>query len=506
MSDVAQRLPPPNRAAARRILSFLYSAVIQDAPNRLALPWYRLLPSPQCAPLSSLSSRTSFLFPHTSQDVSMKSSSEIRLYVPITLLLLKISFMSRSPSNDRRAVANMLAVAIGPSILRGGGPVDPVVILRDAAQWRDAVSACLCHAEEVFAHSCWFLGPWLGVYSLECLESVAPIEVAATFTVKGGVGSLSELEIDATGIRWAGNKAKPGSEVNASHWERNRDVQDYNPSMVVAAKFEDDTVIFSFEGSGPWQGMSTVEQIVIEPNPNGGLQERVVRRFEGRYMKPLRWEAALDDWGRKLVNEKWEDRKHAMMLHELWTLTFPEDDAPSKVHDDWRRLGFSSSPREDFSGDGGMLCLDVLIHLGEHHNPKYKAMLKRSQGVDDSDSYPFARTVIRVFGELLKSLKVVGEAAGDEIGGAWELHGKETVACRRSLGVFLLAGGNEQEPADISHAGNAFGRVLAAAMTALDATWVTSPRSAGALDIAIGNGVSAGVAALRSLRPQVQDH
>lgn len=124
-------------------------------------------------------------------------------------------------------------------------------------------------------------------------------------------------------------------QVNASHWGRTRASEEYNPSMVVAAKFDEDTVhstprppdlctppppsislllpppfdlphpagpfvhveppslrdfssypifplrgpetilsqvIFSFEGAGPWEGMGTVEQIVIEPSPTGGLQ------------------------------------------------------------------------------------------------------------------------------------------------------------------------------------------------------------------------------------------
>lgn len=137
-----------------------------------------------------------------------------------------------------------------------------------------------------------------------------------------------------------------------------------------------------------------------------------MRRFEGRYMKPLPWEAALDDWGRRRIGEAWSDRKHGLMLQELWTLTFPEDDAPPKVHEDWARLGFSAEPRADFVGEGGMLCLDLMIYIGEHHNPKYKAMLARSQGPLQEESYAFARTAVRVCDELLRCLKLIGDSAG----------------------------------------------------------------------------------------------
>jgi hypothetical protein len=51
--------------------------------------------------------------------------------------------------------------------------------------------------------------PWLGVYSLECIQSFADGS-APEWVVKGGVGTISELQIDADGISWDKNRAKTG--------------------------------------------------------------------------------------------------------------------------------------------------------------------------------------------------------------------------------------------------------------------------------------------------------
>eukprot|EP00282_Hemiselmis_andersenii_P005496 CAMPEP_0114113132 /NCGR_PEP_ID=MMETSP0043_2-20121206/2751_1 /TAXON_ID=464988 /ORGANISM="Hemiselmis andersenii, Strain CCMP644" /LENGTH=797 /DNA_ID=CAMNT_0001205265 /DNA_START=103 /DNA_END=2496 /DNA_ORIENTATION=- len=420
MSDVAQRMQPPHRATARRILSFLNRACVQDAPNK-------------------------------------------------------------------QAQADRLAASLGPLVLRCAAQ-EVVMVMSDVISWRAAVSMCIRKAEGIFAHSCWFLGPWLGVYSLECVGVFASPEAADGWLVKGGVGSVSEVEFDAAGIVWAGHRAKAGSEVNASHWERNRDEREYHPSMVVAAKFDTQTVMFAFAGKTPHEGLENAEQIVIEDDGNGGLQERVLRRFEGRYMKPLRWEALLDRWAAESVGGAWDDRKHPMAMQELWILTYPEDDPPTKEHEDWRRLGFSSKPSEDF-GDAGMLLLDLLLSMGEHHNPKYKGMVLRSQGASERDSYPFAQTAARLLDGLLVTLRLLGEGTVREVGASWEACGKQVLACRRSLGMLLAA---KEE---------AFSDVFATALLILDDEWTASRRSAASLDTIVLRASERAMAALRTARP-----
>jgi len=261
-------------------------------------------------------------------------------------------------------------------------------------------------------------------------------------------------------------------------------------NMVAAAKFESQTLVISFAGDSPQDGIQYAEQIIIEPDGKGGLQERVLRRFEGFYMKPLAWEARLDAWAHSNLRHKFDAKKHPILLQELWTMTYPEDDPPARMHEDWMRVGFSSSvPGHDFEEEEtGMLVLDLLVYFSGEHNPKYRAVLQRSRGGGAAKSYSFVKTAVRVCDLLLRSMWLLGgEDAG--VGQSWRLCGKEAVACRRAFGMLLAS------------KDDAFNEVFVKIMLILDDEWCISGQNAALWDKVVSRTVSRSIAALRGARP-----
>ena len=189
----------------------------------------------------------------------------------------------------------------------------------------------------------------------------------------------SELIIDADGMEWETKKAKVGSEVDASGWGRvSMRTADAVRSMVAAAKFEDRTLVLCFAGQRAQDGLAEIEEVVIEEGPDGvGLQERITRRFAGRFLRPLAWQEQIEKWSVQNVGLEWDEDVHSGELLELWRLSMPGTEAPARKDERWNQIGFQQQdPKTDFRG-AGMLPLKELILFAKTDTQHYCAMLAR---------------------------------------------------------------------------------------------------------------------------------
>ena len=68
-------------------------------------------------------------------------------------------------------------------------------------------------------------------------------------------------------------------------------------------------------------GLAEIEEVVIEEAADGqGLQERITRRFAGRWLRPLPWQEEIDKWRVRNVGLEWDEDVHSRDLLELWSL------------------------------------------------------------------------------------------------------------------------------------------------------------------------------------------
>jgi len=110
--------------------------------------------------------------------------------------------------------------------------------------------------------------------------------------------------------------------------------------MVAAAKFEDRTLVLCFAGDWAQDGLAEIEEVVIEEGADGpGLQERITRRFAGRFLRPLPWQEQIEKWAAQNVGLAWDEELHASEVLELWRLSLPGTDPPARKDTRWNLLG-----------------------------------------------------------------------------------------------------------------------------------------------------------------------
>jgi len=289
-----------------------------------------------------------------------------------------------------------VAVAIGPCLLRSGHAELQTVLLH-LPLVRDATKVLLQHGPLIFRHTCWFLRPWLGVFALQLTSGARDREESEVW---------SELLIDADGIEWEKKRAKRGSEVDASAWGRvPLRTADTVRTMVVAAKFEERTLVVCFAGAHAQDGLAEIEEVVIEEGADGqGLQERVTRRFAGRFLRGLPWQEAVASWAAEHVGLTWDEEVHPSELQELWRLSMPGTEAPARKDARWGMIGFQQQdPATDFRG-AGMLALRELLAFAKADTATYCALLARSHGESAELGYPYACGAINITFALLDLL------------------------------------------------------------------------------------------------------
>jgi len=111
-------------------------------------------------------------------------------------------------------------------------------------------------------------------------------------------------------------------------------------SMVAAAKFEDRTLVLCFAGDWAQDGLAEIEEVVIEEGADGlGLQERITRRFTGRFLRPLPWQEQIEKWAAQNVGLAWDEELHASEVLELWRLSMPGTDPPARKDPRWNLIG-----------------------------------------------------------------------------------------------------------------------------------------------------------------------
>ena len=89
--------------------------------------------------------------------------------------------------------------------------------------------------------------------------------------------------------------------------------------MVAAAKFDSKTLVLCFKGDSAAEGLSEVEEVVIDAvGELGELTERVTRRFVGKYVRPLPWQESLEAWAKDHVGRVFDEEVHPAKLKELW--------------------------------------------------------------------------------------------------------------------------------------------------------------------------------------------
>ena len=355
------------------------------------------------------------------------------------------------------------------------------MVMPRAMQVREATKLLIREGADIFKHSCWFLRPWMGVYALRLTDGRDAGEGET------GANLWSELVIDADGMRWEGQAAKAGTEVDASGWGRfPLRGGDGMRSMVAAGKFDDRMLVLCFAGEVAQEGLAEIEEVVWEEGPEGGgLQERTRRRFTGRFSRALPWQEQVEAFKREQVGVVWEEERHAAELFELWRVSMPGTEPPARKDQRWGQLGFQQQdPATDFRG-AGMLALQALLHFAKTDTELYCAILSRSRGASPEQGYPFACGGINIVHMLLDLLLLLpgkrseAEAQTQRNDEASMLHtgiggignpkdqfpNKRGTACRRALGMLLA-----QDP-------HAFSHLFAAAMLVLDDEWCASARS-----------------------------
>ena len=98
------------------------------------------------------------------------------------------------------------------------------------------------------------------------------------------------------------------------------------------------------------EGLAEIEEVVIEEGADGqGLQERVTRRFSGRFQRALPWQETVAAWAAEHVGQTWDEEVHPSELQELWRLSMPGTEAPTRKDPRWGMIGFQQQdPATDF--------------------------------------------------------------------------------------------------------------------------------------------------------------